>query len=374
MASALQLLSNIKQIGRLELSLQEVEVPSPGAGQVLVRMEASPINPSDMWPLFGPADLSKAELEFSEERKVLSAPIRESMIGMMKSRFDQALPVGNEGAGTVVEAGEGAEHLMGKTVGLSSGNTYAQYCCIPAMACLPLHEGTSAKEGASSFVNPLTALAMVETMRLEGHTALVHTAAASNLGQMLNKICIADDVQLVNIVRSAEQVKILEDLGAKHIVDSSSDSYYQDLLAAIDDTGATLAFDAIGGGKTASDILAAMERVLSKNAVGLNTYGSEQLKQVYLYGGLDLSPTTLHRSYGMCWAVGGFLLPHFLKRVGHEKAGQLQKRVADEIKTTFASTFTQELTFEEAMTPANIAKYVAKKTGEKYLINPSSGL
>ena len=374
MASGLQLLSNIKQIGRLELSLQEVEVPSPGAGQVLVRMEASPINPSDMWPLFGPADLSKAELEFSDERKVLSAPIRESMIGMMKSRFDQALPVGNEGAGTVVEAGEGAEHLMGKTVGLSSGNTYAQYCCIPAMACLPLHEGTSAKEGASSFVNPLTALAMVETMRLEGHTALVHTAAASNLGQMLNKICIADDVQLVNIVRSAEQVKILEDLGAKHIVDSSSDSYYQDLLAAIDDTGATLAFDAIGGGKTASDILAAMERVLSKNAVGLNTYGSEQLKQVYLYGGLDLSPTTLHRSYGMCWAVGGFLLPHFLKRVGHEKAGQLQKRVADEIKTTFASTFTQELTFEEAMTPANIAKYVAKKTGEKYLINPSSGL
>ena len=371
MATGLQLLSNIKQVGQLELSLQEVEVNSPGAGEVLVKMEASPINPSDMWPMFGPADLSKAELTFSEATKVLTAPIHESVIGMMKSRFDQALPVGNEGAGIVVEAGEGAEHLMGKTVGLSSGNTYAQFCCVPALACLPLHDGTTAMEGASSFVNPLTALAMVETMKLEGHTALVHTAAASNLGQMLNKICIADDVQLVNIVRSAEQVQMLKDLGAKHIVDSSSDNYQQDLIAAIAATGATLAFDAIGGGKTASDILAAMERVLSKDAVGLNTYGSEQLKQVYLYGGLDVSPTTLHRSYGMCWAVGGFLLPHFLKRVGYEKAGQLQKRVADEIKTTFASTFTQELSFEEAMTPANIANYVAKKTGEKYLINPS---
>jgi NADPH:quinone reductase-like Zn-dependent oxidoreductase len=371
MATGLQLLSNIKQQGQLELSLVEVEVPSPAKGEVLVKMQAAPINPSDMWPLFGPADLRAAKLEFNDSAKVLTAPVHESVIGMMKSRFDQALPVGNEGAGTVVEAGEGAEHLLGKLVSLSSGNSFAQYCCVPAMACLPLAEGTTPQEGASSFVNPLTALAMVETMHLEGHTALVHTAAASNLGQMLNKICIADNVPLVNIVRKEEQAEILRSIGAKYIVNSSSDSFHKDLIGAISATGATLAFDAIGGGQLASDILSCMERVLSSDAKGLNTYGSEQLKQVYLYGGLDMSPTILNRSYGMCWAVGGFLLPHFLKRVGYEKAGQLQARVANEIKTTFASSYTDTLSFEQAMTPEIIAKYVAKKTGEKYLIDPS---
>jgi hypothetical protein len=321
--------------------------------------------------MFGPADLNEAELEFSDQRRVLTAPVHKSVIGMMKSRFDQALPIGNEGAGTVVATGEGAEALMGKTVGLSSGASYAEYCCVPAMTCLPLHEGTTAKQGASSFVNPLTALGMVETMKLEDHSALIHTAAASNLGQMLNKICIADGVDLVNVVRKQEQVEILEKIGAKYIVNSSSDSFKQDLVAAIAATGATLAFDAIGGGDLASDILACMEYVLSKDAKGLNTYGSEQLKQVYLYGALDISPTVLKRSYGMCWGVGGWLLPHFLKRVGMEKAGQLQKRVADEITTTFASNFTRELSFEEAMAPEIIAQYVAKKTGEKYLINPT---
>ncbi len=371
MTTGLQLLSNIKKEGVLELSLVVVEVPTPGPGQVIVKMKASPINPSDMWPMFGSADLTSAKLEFSDDKKVLTAPIHKSMIGMMKSRFDQALPIGNEGAGVVVETGEGAEALMGKTVGLSSGTSYSQYCCVPAMVCLPLHEGTTAKEGASSFVNPLTALGMVETMKLEGHTALIHTAAASNLGQMLNKICIADGIDLVNIVRKQEQVDILKELGAKYIVDSSSDSYHRDLVAAIQATGATLAFEAIGGGQLASDILGAMERVLSKDAVGLNTYGSETLKQVYIYGGLDVSPTILNRSYGMVWGIGGWLLPHFLKRVGFEKAGELQKRVADEIKTTFASSFTRELSFEEAMTPEIIELYVAKKTGEKYLINPN---
>ena len=373
MTTGLQLLSRITKEGQLEISLVEVDVPKPAKGQVVVKMEASPINPSDMWPMFGPADLSQAKLEFNDKRRVLTAPLHPSVIKMMKSRLGQALPIGNEGAGVVVAAGEGAEALMGKTVGLSSGTTYAQYCCVPAVVCLPLHEGTTPKQGASSFVNPLTALGMVETMKLEGHSALIHTAAASNLGQMLNKICIADGVSLINIVRKPEQAEILKKIGAKYIVDSSNDSFQSDLVAAIDATGATLAFDAIGGGQLASDILAAMERVLSKDAVGLNTYGSEALKQVYLYGGLDVSPTVLNRSYGMCWALGGWLLPHFLKRVGYEKAGQLQKRVADEIKTTFASTFTRELSFEEAMTPAIIEMYVAKKTGEKYLINPNKG-
>ncbi|NND00268.1 MAG: NADH oxidase [Gammaproteobacteria bacterium] len=373
MTTGLQLFSKITQQGQLELSLVEVDVPDPGPGQVLVKMQASPINPSDMWPMFGPADLTDAKLEYNDDRRVLTAPIAAPLVKIMKSRLDQVLPIGNEGAGVVVKAGEGAESLMGKTVGLSSGNAYAEYCCVPAVVCLPLHDGTTAREGASSFVNPLTALGMVETMKIEGHTALVHTAAASNLGQMLNKICIADGVPLVNVVRKPEQVEILRGLGAEFIVDSSAETYQRDLAGAIAATGATLAFDAIGGGQLASDILAAMERNLSKDAVGLNTYGSETLKQVYLYGGLDVSPTILNRSYGMVWAIGGWLLPHFLKRVGLEKTAQLQKRVADEIKTTFASNFTSELSFKEAMTPEIIARYVAKKTGEKYLINPGKG-
>ena len=351
MTTGLQLFSNITQAGQLEISLLDVEVPAPGPGEVLVQMQATPINPSDMWPMFGPADLSAAILEFNDDRRVLSAPIAEAMLPMMKSRLGQALPIGNEGAGVVIEAGEGAEALKGKTVALLSGSTYSQYNCVSAMACLPLNEGTTAQQAASSFVNPLTALAMVETMKLEGHSAIVHTAAASSLGQMLNKICLADDVPLVNIVRKPEQVEILEQLGAKYIVNSSSDSYRQDLFAAIQETGATLAFDATGGGQLASDILATMERVLSKDAKGLNTYGSEQLKQVYIYGGLDVSPTVLNRGYGMTWAVGGFLLMNFLKRVGLEKTAELRKRVADEITTTFASNYTAVLSLKESNDP-----------------------
>lgn len=374
MPTGQQIFSNISSDGQLEFSMVEVDVPKPGPGHVLVKMEAAPVNPSDMWPMFGPADLSKAELEYSDKRRVMTAPVHKSMLPIVKARLDQALPVGNEGAGTVIEAGEGAQDLLGKTVALMSGSCYAEYCVVPAMACLPFNEGTTAEQAASSFVNPLTALSMVDTMRLEGHTALVHTAAASNLGQMLNKICIAEGVALVNIVRKQEQVDVLQDLGAKHIVNSSSETYYQDLFAAIDETGATIAFDATGGGQLANDILMTMERVLSKDVKGLNTYGSEQLKQVYLYGGLDVSPTTLNRGYGMCWAVGGYLLPHFLKRVGMERAGELRQRVADEINTTFASHYTKTLSLKELMTPEIASTYVAKHTGEKYLVNPSKDL
>jgi len=374
MSTGQQIFSNITSEGQLEFSMLEVEVPTPGPGQVLIKMEAAPVNPSDMWPMFGPADLSKAELEYSDSRRVMTAPVHQSMLIAVRSRLDQVLPVGNEGAGTVVEAGEGAEGLVGKTVAVMSGASYAQYCCVPAMACLPFNEGTTAEQAASSFVNPLTALSMVDTMRLEGHTALIHTAAASNLGQMLNKICIADGVDLVNIVRKQEQVDVLKALGAKYIVNSSAETYKKDLYAAIDATGATIAFDATGGGNLASDILTTMEAVLSKDAKGLNTYGSEQLKQVYLYGALDVSPTVLNRAYGMCWAIGGYLLPHFLNRVGVERAGELRQRVADEIDTTFASNYTKTLSLKELMTPEVASTYVAKHTGEKYLVNPSKDL
>jgi NADPH2:quinone reductase len=372
MSSAKQLFSNIKADGFLELSINDVDIPEPGLGFVLVRMEASPINPSDMWPMFGPAVLEQAEL--SADGSMLSAPVLRSYLPMIKPRLDQSLAIGNEGAGIVVKTGEGAEALMDKTVSVMGGQSYAQYCCVPMQMCLPHHDDVTPREAASSFVNPLTALGMVETMRMEGHTALVHTAAASNLGQMLNKICMADGVELVNVVRKQEQVDILQALGAKYIVNSSSETYKQDLYAAIAATGATIAFDATGGGELASDILSMMEAFLSKDARGLNTYGSEQMKQVYLYGGLDVSPTILNRSYGMCWGVAGWLLPHFIARVGLERAGQLQQRVAREIKTTFASEFTQELSLAESIEPKNVALYMAKQTGEKYLMNPNKNL
>lgn len=366
-----QLFTHISADGELSMTLQEKDMPVPKAHEVVVKIEAAPINPSDMWPMFGPANLAEARLD--TEKKVLTSPLHRGMLAAVRSRIDQTLPIGNEGAGTVVAAGEhpAAQAMLGKTVGVLSGSTYATYCCVPFHMCIVHNEGTTAAQAASSFVNPLTALGMVETMRMEGHCALVHTAAASALGQMLNKICIAENVQLVNIVRNQQQVDILKDIGATVICDSSKDSFKKDLYKAIEATGATLAFDAIGGGNLVSDILGAMEQVGSKDAQGFNTYGSEANKQVYIYGGLDFSPTVLNRAYGMTWGIGGWLLMRFLGKLKPEQIMQLHKRVADEINTTFQSTFTEELSFIEALTPANIERYNAKKTGEKYLINPA---
>lgn len=371
MTTSKQLFTNITSGGELEFSLLEKPVPTPKPHEVVVRIEAAPINPSDMWPMFGPADLREGK--FDADKKVLTAPVHKGMLPRIKSRLDQVLPVGNEGAGTVVAAGDSpaAQALMGKTVGVLSGATYSEYCCVPVQACILHNEGTTARQAASSFVNPLTALGMVETMRMEGHTALVHTAAASSLGIMLNKICLAEDVALVNIVRKQEQVDMLKEVGAKIVVNSSSDTFKADLYKAIEETGATLAFDAIGGGELVSDILTAMEAVGSKDATGFNTYGSVSNKQVYIYGGLDFSPTTLNRAYGMTWGIGGWLLMRFLGKLEIPKVLELHKRVANEINTTFAIDFSDELTLEETMQPQNIARYFAKKTGEKYLVNPS---
>lgn len=365
-----QLFTEITSSGLLELSLKELNVPSPKPHEVIVRIEAAPINPSDMWPMFGPADLTEAK--YDANKQVMTAPVHKTMLPRIKSRLDQVLPIGNEGAGTVVATGDhpAAKAMLGKTVGVLSGAVYSEFCCVAMQACIVHNEGTTAKQAASSFVNPLTALGMVETMRMEGHSGLVHTAAASALGQMLNKICLAENVPLVNIVRNQQQTDILQQIGAKHICDSSSPTFKMDLYKAIEETGATLAFDAIGGGEIVSDILTAMEAVGSKDAVGFNTYGSEANKQVYIYGGLDFAPTTLNRAYGMTWGIGGWLLMRFLGKLQPQQVGQLHKRVADEINTTFASTFTEELTLEDAMQPQTVLKYNAKKTGEKYLITP----
>lgn len=369
MTQSKQLFTHISRAGQLSFSLTKVEVPEPKSHEVIVRIEAAPINPSDMWPMFGPSDLGAAVLDGA----TLTAPLFPGTVSRVSSRLDQTLPVGNEGAGTVVAAGESSEAqaLMGKTVAVLCGAAYTQYCCVPVQACLSHNEGTTAKQAASSFVNPLTALGMVDTMRMEGHSALIHTAAASNLGQMLNKICIAENVPLINVVRKDSQVALLKELGATHIVNSSMDSFKADLLAQIEQTDATLAFDAIGGGELVSTILSSMERVGSKDAIGFNTYGSSSNKQVYIYGGLDFSPTILNRSYGMTWGIGGWLLMQFLGRISPDRVIELHKKVADEIDTTFASSFTAELSLEQAMQPEMIGAYTATKTGEKYFINPN---
>ncbi|WP_395338498.1 zinc-binding dehydrogenase [Ningiella sp. W23] len=370
MTHSKQLFTKISSQGMLEISIKSAELPQPKAHEVIVKIEASPINPSDMYPMFGPANLNEAS--YNKETMTLSAPVHKGLLPRIKSRLDMSLPIGNEGAGTVIAAGESdaAQALVGKTVAVLSGACYAEYVCVPIQACLLHNEGTSAKAAASSFVNPLTALGMVATMRMEGHSALVHTAAASNLGIMLNKICIAEGVSLVNIVRKQEQADMLAALGAKHICNSSSDTFKKDLYHAIEETGATLAFDAIGGGELVSDILTAMEMVGSKDTKGFNTYGSEANKQAYIYGGLDFSPTILNRAYGMTWGIGGWLLMRFLAKLSTQEVLALHKRVADEIDTTFKSDFTEVLSLEEVLSPDKIAQYNAKKTGEKFLVDP----
>jgi NADPH:quinone reductase-like Zn-dependent oxidoreductase len=371
--SGLQLRSLIKSSGELELSLAKVDIPDPAPDEILVRVEGSPINPSDLGLLLSAADMSTAR---ASDGPVVTASVPKHFLPALAARIDQSMPVGNEGAGTVVAAGSdpAAQALLGKLVAGIGGAMYAQYRILKAADALVLPPGATAVDGASCFVNPLTALGMVETMRREGHTALVHTAAASNLGQMLQKICLKDGVALVNIVRSAEQAKILTGIGAKHVLDSTSPGFVADLTDALAETGATLAFDAIGGGKLTSQILGAMEVALNRKAAVYSRYGSATHKQVYIYGGLDTGPTELVRSYGMSWGVGGWLLTYFLMKVAPAETQRLRQRVADELKTTFASHYTAEISLAEALNPEVIAAYNRRATGEKYLINPNKGL
>jgi NADPH2:quinone reductase len=369
----LQLRSLVKQSGELEVSLLRVPIVQPAADEVVVRVEASPLNPSDLGLLFGSADLTKAKLSGTAAGPIVTAPIPEQMMRAMAGRVDQSLPVGNEGAGVVVQAGSSSEAraLMGKTVAVVGGEMYSQYRTLKVSQCLVLPPGTTPSEGASCFVNPLTALAMVEAMRREGHTALVHTAAASNLGQMLNRICIKDKVNLVNIVRRREQEDLLRTAGAQHVVNSSTTTFMRDLTQALTNTGATIAFDATGGGRLVSQILTCMEAAIVSRMTQYSRYGSSVHKQVYLYGMLDRSPTELTRAYGMSWSVGGWLVTPFLQRIGPEAAQGMRERVVAELKTTFASHYTREISLPEALQLENIHSYSRFGTGEKYLINPS---
>lgn len=370
---SLQVRSLVRPEGEVEVALHETPVPAPGPDDVVVRIDAAPINPSDLGVLFARADLDTARSTGTAELPALTASIPPAAMAGLASRVGKALPVGNEGAGVVVAAGgsPAAQALLGRTVGVYGGGTYAQHRSLPAAMCLTLPDGVSAEQGASNFVNPMTALAMLETMRREGHSAIVHTAAASNLGQMLVKLCAKDGVPLVNVVRRAEQVTTLRALGAEHVVDSSAASFEDDLADAIARAGATLAFDAIGGGALADAILRGMERVAAKDAARYSPYGSTTHKQLYFYGGLDRAPTALSRNYGMSWGVGGWLVSNVLVTLGMAESARLRARVAGELATTFASHYTQRITLRELLDPEVLRRYARMATGEKYLVVPT---
>jgi NADPH2:quinone reductase len=374
-ATGLQLRSLVKKEGVLEISLATVPVPEPKPEEVIVRIEASPINPSDQGLLFGGADMTTAKVSGPPASPVVTATVPPAALKAVAGRLDQSMPVGNEGAGVVVRAGSSpaAQALMGKTVAIVGGGMYTQFRCIKAVQCLVLPSGTTPAQGAGWFVNPLTALGMVGTMRAEGHKALVHTAAASNLGQMLVKICLKDNVPLVNIVRRPEQVATLKAIGATHVCNSSAPTFMDDLTDALAATGATIAFDATGGGKLAGQILTAMEAAINRTAKEYSRYGSTTHKQVYIYGSLDRGPTEFTRTFGAAWGIGGWLLTPFLQKLGQEGTQKLRERVAAEITTTFASHYTKRVSLAEALKLDEIAVYGKQATGAKYLIEPNRG-
>ncbi|HWM04514.1 MAG TPA: zinc-binding dehydrogenase [Actinophytocola sp.] len=367
-----QVRSLVTPEGELRLSLGTVDTPRPGQREVLVRVEAAPVNPSDLGMLLAMADVSQAVAGGSVDAPTVTAPIAEPVMRSLAARVGEPMAVGNEGAGVVVAAGASpeAEALLGRTVGFLGGATYGEYCLAAPRMCLPLPEGASAVDGASSYVNPLTALGMVETMRSEGHAGLVHTAAASNLGQMLNRICLTDSVPLVNIVRRPEQAQLLREQGAVHVCDSSEPTFDGDLVAALKDTRATLAFDAVGGGRLAGQILNAMEAAIVPSDAPYNRYGSDVHKQVYVYGALDPRPIELRRRFGFAWGVGGWLLMPFLSRTSREDLARLRQRVADELTTTFASHYTDQISLREALNVETLQRYARQATGEKFLLRP----
>jgi len=374
--SSLQLHSTVKKNGEMELSLATVTEPSPGADEVLVRIDAAPVNPSDLGLLLGGADWGSAKVSGTLSNPIITAAMTPKVLQAMAARIDIPMPVGNEGAGVVIEAGksDAAQALLGKTVAVLGGAMYSQYRCLNVSQCLSLPPGATAADGASSFVNPLTALGMIGTMQREGHKALVHTAAASNLGQMLNRLCLKDHIGLVNIVRKQEQEELLKAAGALHVCRTDSPTFMQDLTEALLTTGATLGFDAIGGGPLAGQILTCMEAAANRNAKTYSRYGSTTHKQVYLYGSLDMNPTVLNRNYGMAWGIGGWLLTPYIEKIGPAAFQALKQRVAAELKTTFASHYSQQISLVEALQPDTIAAYSRRSTGQKYLVTPNKGL
>jgi NADPH:quinone reductase-like Zn-dependent oxidoreductase len=366
------MLTEVKPEGVLELYLADLPMPTPKDHEVVVKVQATPINPSDLGLMVGAADVTSARAIERAGLPGIAMNVPEAGMRFMAGRIGQALPIGNEGCGVVVAAGAApeAQALMGKTVALIGGEIYAEYRCLAAQMCMPLPDGTAPEDGASCFVNPLTSLGFVETMKLEGYKAIVHAAAASNLGQMLVKICKADGIPLVNIVRSDEQVVLLKGIGAEIVLNSNDADFVEQLTSAIEKTEAFLGFDPIGGGKLAGQILGAMEAAAVRRMTAFSRYGSDQMKQVYIYGALDVGPTILNRSFGLTWGLGGWLLTPFMAKAGPEIVGRMRARVAAELTTTFKSHYSHEVSLEQAVDVATMQAYNAKKTGEKYLIRP----
>ena len=360
----------VKNNGTLNLSIQEFPIPQPKATEIVVRIEATTINPSDVAMLLGFPSLGNASMVGTNETPKLPIQIPAAYMSAYEGRIDTPMPAGNEGAGVVVAAGADVQHLMGRVVALFGMSSYAQYRCVPAAAVMVMNEGTTPKQAAASCVNPFTVLAMVETMKMEKHTAMINTAAASNLGQMLVKVCKEDGIPLVNIVRREAQVKLLKSIGAEYVCNSSLPTFKADLLEAIAATGATLAFECIGGGDMAHHILEAMEQALIRKATTYSRYGSTTHKQVYIYGGLSPQPTPLRRNYGMFWSVGGWLVTPIIQKVGGEKFQEMKQRIADGITTTFKSELYKEISLEEAIQPDMICAYAKAESGKKYYINP----
>lgn len=369
----LQLRNRRTSDGEIELLLVDHPVQPPATDEVLIRVDATPINPSDLFGAVGAADVSLGRAGGDAGRPSLLIPLPEGPRQGPVGQTETAMPMGGEGAGVVVAAGAEAQHLLGKTVATVNGQMHAQYVTVKAAACVPLQEGTSARDGAAAFVNPFTTLLMVEHARLDGHQAIIHTAAASNLGQMLVKLCQIEGMPLVNIVRRSDQVETLRALGAEHVLDSSTPSFQDDLVAALTATGATVAFDAIGGGAMAGDLLDAMEAAAIARGASVSRYGTTVDKNVYIYGRLDFSPVVLGRDVGMRWGVAGWMSGQISQRLGAEKVTQLRARIPGELKTTFASEFTREVSLAEILKPDVLAAANRRATGEKFVILPHAG-
>jgi NADPH:quinone reductase-like Zn-dependent oxidoreductase len=361
-----QLFSTLED-GKLTVEIVDTEFAQPVGNQVLVEMEAAPINPSDLAILTGMAELENAEYSPGKFVAVMPEPFNSAQ----KGRHGKRLPAGNEGAGKVVASGdsEAAQSLLGQRVACVPGNAYSQYCLADAGLCLPLGS-LSSEQGASAFVNPMTVLGFVETARMEQQGAIIHTAAASNLGQMLIKVCHEDNIPLVNIVRRQEHVGLLKDLGANHVINSSDDDFIDQLCAAISETNAYCGFDPIGGGHAVDNCFKAMERVAASKMTEFSRYGSDQAKKMYIYGRLDFGPTLLTPSYGFGWTLSGWLLTPFLQKAGLETLLRMRERVLDGLSTTFASTYKRKVSLEEMLTREAVLDYRTMKTGEKYLVTP----
>ena len=370
---ALQMQSCVHENATVECALVEITIPDPKPDEVVVAVEAAPINPSDLGLMFGAADLSTVQEVERNGQPALLLDVPAAAMRAMAPRVGHWMGVGNEGSGRVIAAGDGeaAQALLGQRVGMFGGEMYAAYRCLPAAQCIEFPDTISAEQAASCFVNPMTALGFLETRDMESHGAMVHTAAASNLGQMLVRLCQADKIPLVNIVRSEAQVTLLRDMGAEWVLNTQSEQFMPELIKALKATGATVAFDAIGGGRLVNRILTAME-VAAAQTGPWSRYGSEEVKQAYIYGQLDMSATELTRGYGWVWSVSGWLLTPFMNRAGPDCVARMRKRVVDEIDSTFLSHYSSRLSLQASLSATAVADYGARKTGQKTLLQMTS--